>query len=263
VTIGRSSKANIQIDEESISRIHARVFLEGDDVCVHDMGSTNGTYVNDEAVEERALRDGDLLKIGRSVFKFLRGGNIENAYHEEIYRLTTTDGLTQVYNKRYFLETLEREFARSSRYKRDLALVLFDVDHFKRVNDSHGHLAGDAVLKGLAQLVQRHVRKQDVLARYGGEEFALLLPESNVAQSTATAEKIRTLVERHAFEAESKGIRVTLSLGVAGLRPDVERPDLLVREADEELYRAKRSGRNRTCVRAEGAGGGGGAGAGP
>ena len=100
------------------------------------------------------LRDGDLIKIGRTIFKFLTGGNIENAYHEEIYRLTTVDGLTQIFNKRYFLDTLEREIARAHRYRRPLSLVMFDIDHFKKVNDSFGHLAGDYVLKHLAQTVR-------------------------------------------------------------------------------------------------------------
>ena len=120
-------------------------------MLLRDLGSTNGTYVNDELVDEYVLRDGDLIKIGRTIFKFLAGGNIENAYHEEIYRLTTIDGLTQIFNKRYFVETLEREIGRAQRYRRALSLVMFDIDHFKKINDSYGHLAGDYVLKQLAR----------------------------------------------------------------------------------------------------------------
>src|SRR6266568_9084814 len=140
VIIGRSSKSDVQIDQESVSRNHAKIINTGKSIILRDLGSTNGTYVNDQLIDEYVLRDGDFIKIGRTIFKFLSGGNIENAYHEEIYLLTTVDGLTQIYNKRYFLETLEREISRAHRYHRDLALILFDIDFFKNVNDTHGHL---------------------------------------------------------------------------------------------------------------------------
>ena len=154
LVIGRSSKCDIQIDQESISRNHSKIVNTSKSILIRDLGSTNGTYVNDEPVDEYVLRDGDLIKIGRTIFKFLSGGNIENAYHEEIYRLTTVDGLTQIFNKRYFLDMIEREVARAHRYRRALSLVMFDIDHFKKINDSYGHLAGDYVLKHLAQTVK-------------------------------------------------------------------------------------------------------------
>src|SRR5437764_1033218 len=137
--IGRSSKADIQIDQESISRNHAKVTATQQHVTIKDMGSTNGTYVNDEQIGgEYQLRNGDLVKIGRTIFKFIAGGNIEAAYHDEIYRLTTVDGLTQVYNRRYFEETLEREIARCIRYGRELSLLILDADKFKDINDKRG-----------------------------------------------------------------------------------------------------------------------------
>src|ERR1044071_1390079 len=177
VVVGRSSKCDIQIDQETISRNHSKIVNTGKSILVRDLGSTNGTYVNDEPVEEYVLRDGDLIKIGRTIFKFLTGGNIENAYHEEIYRLTTVDGLTQISNKRHFMESLEREIARAHRYQRAMSLAMFDIDHFKRINDTYGHLAGDYVLKQLASAVQQHIRTEDLFARYGGEEFSIVLPE--------------------------------------------------------------------------------------
>ncbi len=195
--MGRSSKCDIQIDQESISRNHSKIVNTGKSILIRDLGSTNGTYVNDEPVDEYVLRDGDLIKIGRTIFKFLTGGNIENAYHEEIYRLTTIDGLTQIFNKRYFLETLEREVARAHRYRRALSLVMFDIDHFKKINDSYGHLAGDYVLKQLAQTVRSKIRREDCFARYGGEEFAIVLPEIDAAGAQPFAEKIRQIVEKH------------------------------------------------------------------
>lgn len=247
LVIGRSSKCDIQIDQESISRNHSKIINTGKAVLIRDLGSTNGTYVNDDLVDERVLRDGDLIKIGRTIFKFLSGGNIENAYHEEIYRLTTTDGLTQIYNRRYFLETLDREIARSHRYQRPVSLVMFDIDHFKLVNDTHGHLAGDYVLKHLAQTVRQRIRREDIFARYGGEEFAIILPEIDNFHSRQFAEKVRHIVEIEEFTFEGTHIPITISMGVA--TADAEAPDStsLIRRADEFLYEAKATGRNRVC----------------
>ena len=213
--IGRSSKCDIQIDQESISRNHSKIVNTGKSILVRDLGSTNGTYVNDEPVDEYVMRDGDLIKIGRTIFKFLTGGNIENAYHEEIYRLTTVDGLTQIFNKRYFLDTLEREVARAHRYRRPLSLVMFDIDHFKKVNDGYGHLAGDYVLKHLAQTVRAKIRREDCFARYGGEEFAIVLPEIDGGSCLPFAEKIRQIVEKTDFKFENVRIPVTISMGIA------------------------------------------------
>ncbi len=246
--IGRSSKADIQIDQEAISRNHAKVRSDGKRVTIADLGSTNGTYVNDEPVSgEFQLRNGDLLKIGRTIFKYIAGGNIEAAYHDEIYRLTTMDGLTQVFNRRYFEETLERELARCNRYGRALSLVMLDIDHFKQVNDSYGHLAGDHVLKSVASSIKTRIRREDVLARYGGEEFSILLPEVDLKGAVTLAEKTRKLIEKTKFEFDAQQIDVTVSCGVAALGEQLmEAPDL-VRLADQKLYEAKEGGRNKTC----------------
>ncbi len=243
--IGRSSKADIQIDQESVSRSHARITHGEGRFRISDLGSTNGTFVNDTAVSEKVLKDGDLIKIGRTIFKYLAGSNIENAYHEEIYRLTTVDGLTQIYNKRYFMEALDRELSRCRRYARALSLVMFDIDHFKQVNDTFGHLAGDYVLKALAEIIKGRIRREDVLARYGGEEFAVVLPEIDLAGASTLAEKIRKLVEAHAFVFEEAPIPLTVSLGVAALDETVASSDDFIKAADERLYRAKEAGRNR------------------
>ena len=243
--LGRSSKADIQIDQESVSRNHCKIINTGSSIMLRDLGSTNGTYVNDELVDEYVLRDGDFIKVGRSIFKFLSGNNIESAYHEEIYRLTTIDGLTQVYNKRYFLETLEREIGRAQRYRRDLSLILFDLDHFKSINDSYGHLAGDHVLKQLASALKGRIRREDMLSRYGGEEFAIILPEIDADNARQFGEKIRRLVEQANFRFEDTRIPVTISVGIATIGPDLQAPEDFVRLADEKLYEAKTTGRNR------------------
>ncbi len=248
LVIGRSSKADIQVDQESVSRHHVKVVAEGGAVTVEDLGSTNGTIVNDEPIEGRVqLRNGDLIKVGRTIFKFIAGGNIETAYHDEIYRLTTVDGLTQVFNRRYFEEALEREISRCNRYGRVLTLVLLDIDHFKGINDAHGHLAGDHVLKQLASAVKGKIRREDTFARYGGEEFALLLPEVEGEGALQMAEKVRRLIEAQTFRFDNADIPVTVSLGLATLQPEQEGA-ALIRAADTRLYAAKGAGRNRVVA---------------
>jgi diguanylate cyclase (GGDEF)-like protein len=244
--IGRSSSADIQIDQDAVSRNHAKVINAGDQILIEDLGSTNGTLINDDTVTGRVpLRNGDLLKIGRTILKFIAGGNIEGAYHEEIYRLTTIDGLTQAFNRRYFEEALDREISRAKRYTRELSLILIDIDHFKKVNDTHGHLAGDAVLKQLAALIKDKTRKEDIFARYGGEEFAMLIPEVSHANALATAEKTRRLVEGHRFEFEGQYLPLTISAGVASISNEDADGAEMLRRADAKLYEAKSAGRNR------------------
>jgi two-component system cell cycle response regulator len=245
-TIGRDVGSDIQVDLDNVSRRHARLARRDGKVFVSDLGSTNGTFVNDGEVElEVELRSGDLVKIGGSIFKFLYGGDVESLFHEEIYRITIVDGLTQCFNKRYFLEFLEREMARGLRYGRPLSLMMFDIDHFKKVNDGFGHLAGDHVLRELAALIRSNVRKEECLARYGGEEFVLVTPESGPERARKFAEKIRRLAEREVFVFDSKEICVTLSIGVADMIAAYADPASFIRAADERLYEAKRGGRNR------------------
>jgi two-component system cell cycle response regulator len=252
LNVGRSSGCEIQLDEESVSRKHASflVHLDGR-VVARDHGSTNGTYVNDRAIKgDFDLRDGDLVKIGRTIFKYLTSMNIEAQYHEEIYRLTTTDGLTGVYNKRYFLESLEREMGRCYRYQRPLCLVMIDIDHFKKINDEHGHLAGDTILKQVAVIIAAHVRREDIFARYGGEEFGLILPEVEGEGALVLAEKLRGLIEQAALQWDGKVIPVTISLGVSALPPENATPEEFIQAADECLYAAKHAGRNRAILAA-------------
>ncbi len=244
-TIGRGAENDIVLDMDNVSRRHARVVSRPDGFFVEDLGSTNGTFVNDLEVKQECLRNGDFIKVGGAILKFLQGGNIEALFHEEIYRMTIVDGLTQIHNKRYFLEFLDREMARCARYGRPLSLILFDIDHFKRINDGHGHLAGDHVLKRLAELVSRHIRKEEAFARYGGEEFAILMPETSQDRACIFAEKIRRMVESSLFEFEANRIPVTCSLGVAEMGPAHRSLSAFVGAADVRLYAAKNGGRNR------------------
>jgi diguanylate cyclase (GGDEF)-like protein len=243
--IGRSSRSDLAIDQESISRHHARITFDGACHFIEDLGSTNGTFVNDHNQKHAALKDGDQVKLGRSILKYMSGDNIEANYHEEIYRLMTMDALTQTHNRRYFNEALEREYQRSQRYRRALSLVLFDIDHFKQVNDTHGHVAGDSVLRQLSLVVKPRLRSQDVLARVGGEEFAALLPEIEAAGARVAAEKVRRIVEAARFVVDAKAFSCTISVGVASFVPEMTSPGMLYEAADKNLYEAKRNGRNR------------------
>ena len=249
VECGRSPNVAIPIDDDAASRRHARIRRMGDTFVVTDLGSTNGTYVNDVIVHERPLVDGDQIKIGRTIFKFIQGSDIELLYHEQIYKVTTTDGLTQVNNRRSFDAALEREISRSKRYARVLSLILFDIDHFKRVNDALGHVAGDAVLRQVAGVVAANVRREDVVARTGGEEFAVLAPEVPIAGAAQMAEKLRLLIQSAPCQFEGTPIPVTASFGVAAFTGEVDMSAVeLYHAADERLYQAKSGGRNRVIA---------------
>jgi diguanylate cyclase (GGDEF)-like protein len=246
VVVGRGDDSAIQIQDHSVSRRHARIMPAADGYQVTDLQSTNGTFVNDKPVTKATLHDGDYLRVGNCIFRFLAGGNVENEYHEEIYRLTIIDGLTQTHNQRYLLEFLDRELARSARHQRPLALILFDIDWFKAINDDLGHLGGDFTLRELAACVKQTVRREDLFARYGGEEFALVLVETTLEGAVDVAERIRESVEKHPFRFEQKPFSLTVSLGVAFTPGDATLTAAgLLRLADEKLYQAKRAGRNR------------------
>jgi diguanylate cyclase (GGDEF)-like protein len=247
LVVGRGDNCDIRINDSSVSRRHAMVQAGEGGWSVTDLGSTNGTFLNNAAVESASLRDGDYLRIGNCIYRFLTGGNVEAQYHEEIYRLTIIDGLTEIHNKRYLLEYLDRELARCERYGRPLSLVLFDIDRFKRINDDLGHLAGDAVLRQMSFCVREKVRKEELFARYGGEEFAAVLPETPCEDATLFAERIREAVADHRFGYDGEVIPVTVSVGVATTAAEVPRPAELISWADRALYRAKHDGRN--CVR--------------
>jgi diguanylate cyclase (GGDEF)-like protein len=245
LVIGRERTCEICLDDNAVSRRHAEIRPATGGHFLIDLRSTNGTYINDRPATTYRLSDGDYIRIGARIFRYLAGDNVEMLYHEEIYRLTIVDALTGAHNKRYFLEFLDRELARTTRHRRPLALVMFDIDHFKAINDRLGHLGGDYTLRELAMCVQPLIRKEEVLARYGGEEFALVLPETGCEAAAHRAETIRQAVARHPFNYAGAPFALTISLGVA--IADGETPTTfveLIRRADEKLYEAKHAGRN-------------------
>ncbi len=255
VRAGRGSDNTIVLEGDSVSRRHARFEKRNNRWWVLDLRSTNGTYVNEDQVEvpeeapfgDRVLGSGDRIKIGPAILKFLSGADAEAKYHEEIYRMTIVDGLTQAHNKRYLFEVLERECVRARRHARPLSLVMFDIDHFKKVNDQFGHLAGDYALRELSKVCQERIRKEETFARYGGEEFTVVLPETPLEGAVSLAEDLRARIASHEFVFQNEPIPITISLGAAQLA-DADKTALeLVQRADEQLYAAKRSGRNRVC----------------
>ncbi len=246
--IGRGTENHIVLEGDSVSRRHVHFEQRGAIWYAVDDNSTNGTYVNDDQItREIALANGDRIKVGPTIFKYLSGADVEAQYHEEIYRMTIIDGLTQAHVKRYLLEALEKEIIRARRHTRELSFLMFDVDHFKKINDFQGHLAGDFVLKELARIVQGRIRRDEVFARYGGEEFAIILPETNLEGARSLAEGLREKIEQSKFVFQNEVIQVTVSIGVAQLREEDRTSMDLIKWADERLLEAKRAGRNRVC----------------
>jgi two-component system, cell cycle response regulator len=246
LVIGRGTDADIRINDNSVSRRHARLQPGADGYYAIDLQSTNGTFVNDTPASMYKLKDGDYLRVGNCIYRFLAGGNVEAEYHEEIYRLTIIDALTQIYNQRYLMEFLEREVLRTSRHGRPLSILIFDIDRFKSINDEMGHLVGDYTLRELAACVRKMVRREDLFSRYGGEEFVVVLVETNHKQALEAAERIRALVEKHTFRFEQQSFNLTISVGVAECPTDGSATCIeLIKKADENLYEAKRNGRNR------------------
>jgi len=245
VSIGRSDQCTVCVNSDLVSRRHAVINRILGRYIVVDLKSTNGTFVNDQRVERAELKDGDLLRAGKTVLKYLEN-NIELEYMQHILSLAAVDSLTGLYNKRHFDEVFGKEVARAEQSQQPLSLIVLDIDHFKKINDNFGHPAGDAVLKHVAGVVKNQIRAGDVLCRVGGEEFALVLPQTPLALGTQAAELIRVAVDDTACDVEGTIIPATLSLGVAQLGPG-EVPEGLYRRADERLYAAKHGGRNRVC----------------
>jgi diguanylate cyclase (GGDEF)-like protein len=246
--IGRGVDCDICIQDQSVSRRHVRIQPSPTGYTAVDMQSTNGTFINDVAVPEQPLKDGDYLRVGNCIYRFLAGGNVEAEYHEEIYRLTIIDALTESPNKRYLFDFLDRELARSARHHRPLAVCLFDIDHFKTINDELGHLAGDFTLRELSARIRSLVRREELFARYGGEEFVLVLPETTLEGARHTGERVRAMVAERSFQFEERAFNITVSIGIAATNGEEPlTPNDLVRRADEKLYQAKHAGRNRVA----------------
>jgi diguanylate cyclase (GGDEF)-like protein len=246
VEIGRGSSCSLIIDSDSVSRRHARVEWTGSGHRVVDLGSTNGTFVNAMRVTTHELRDGDRIQFGKVLLKYVAGGNIEGSYHEELQRLMRYDPLTGVYNKRHFEEVLRVAIYATRTQIKPLGLIVFDLDHFKRINDTHGHIAGDGVLTELSSVVKANLHADAVFGRVGGEEFAVIWEGATAEQMRQLGENLRAATEAHQFRFEGNKLTVTISAGVAERAPGSEETaEQLYKRADEQLYAAKAAGRNR------------------
>ena len=247
-TIGRAPEATIPINDVRISRQHVQIQVVANKTMIRDLGSTNGSYVNGKKITEQELLDGDKVQLSSStIFKFAYQDNIENVFHKELYKMAVLDAVTGIYNKRFFLDRLKEELSHARRAKLPLSLLMIDVDHFKNINDTHGHLAGDFVLAHLAQTIKSMVRGEDVAARYGGEEFAVILRGSDGAGAFPLAERIRKTAMETPCDFEEKKISLTISIGIASLQDEnFATPEAIIAAADQALYQSKEKGRNRT-----------------
>jgi diguanylate cyclase (GGDEF)-like protein len=252
VVIGRGADANIRLNDDGVSRLHARIYLANDgQLCIEDLESANGTLLNEHRVRRAVLRDGDKIQVGSTtVLKFTYADELEESFQQKMHETAVRDGLTGAFNKGHFLQRLQTEAAYAKRHKVPLSLLMMDVDHFKKINDSFGHPAGDFVLASLGQIVQGTIRAEDLLARFGGEEFAVLCRGVSANRALVLAERIRSMVEGFRFEHHSRRLRVTVSIGVASWFDQPDSATQLVADADDALYKAKNSGRNRVVVRA-------------
>ena len=249
VTLGRSEGCTFRFDEASVSGTHARVVRVANVNMFVDAGSTNGSFINEQRVTEAAeLKDGDRVQLGSStVMRFSLVSEEEEEALRKMYDAALRDGLTGVFNRKHMEERLAAEIAYAIRHKTDLSVVLLDVDFFKKVNDTHGHLAGDAVLKNAAEILHRCMRSEDVLARYGGEEFVVIARGIAIGPAFVFADRIRQAISGSVATYNNTPIRVTVSAGVASLACCEGRLDrtTLLQIVDARLYRAKLGGRNR------------------
>ena len=245
--IGRGPQSIIHLDDDGVSREHAQVIRSKDLWVLVDMNSTNGTYHDGESIQVRTLRDGDKIQLGTgTILRFQFQDVVDERYQRSMYESKTRDPLTGIFNRGYFMEAIEREIAFAGRHGQTLALVLFDIDHFKHVNDTYGHSVGDLTLKRLCLAALDIIRKEDIFARYGGEEFALLLRNTSSEMAFILAERMRRCVERLEIIHDGYRIPITISLGIACTSENFNEVQPLIRVADERLYRAKDGGRNRT-----------------
>ena len=260
VTIGRALEADIRLNDSRVSRLHAKITTEARSESnenlfrVTDLGSTNGTHVNGRPVSESILNNGDKVAIGDHLFRFEMLDEIDREFQQQIHRLIAHDALTGLLSSKSFFIELRREAERAELGTLPFCVLMMDIDHFKRTNDTYGHLAGSRTLQDLGVIIKAALRSGDVASRFGGEEFAAFLLDADYAQAMVAAERVRRAVEQHSFSALPQGaeqpenFNVTISIGVACYPDDGKDPIQLIEMADSALYRAKRNGRNQICA---------------
>ncbi|MDT5123274.1 MAG: hypothetical protein QOC96_2756 [Acidobacteriota bacterium] len=262
VILGRALEADVRVNDARASRLHARITTERDphtnftSYRITDLGSTNGTILNGQLITDAFLQDGDKIIIGEHLLRFDMLDEIDREFQRQIHRLLVHDELTGLLTSKSFFSELRREAARAEAESRPFCVLMMDIDHFKSVNDTHGHLVGNQTLEEIGAVITQALRAGDVAARFGGEEFAAFLLDAQYAQAIIAAERVRAGVDEHLFRAtrrgstelEEKMLHITISIGVASYPDDAQDPIQLIELADTALYRAKREGRNRVCA---------------
>jgi two-component system, cell cycle response regulator len=250
IVVGRGDRVDVRLVDDGISREHIRLSKTGESIELEDLGSTNGTYCNGRRVQRQLLAEGDKILLGSTtILKFSYQDKLDDMFQRQMSESALRDGLTRAYNKRYFIDRIDTELQYAVRHGAPLALIFLDIDHFKKINDAHGHPAGDHVLTQLASLAMSMLGDDSMLARYGGEEFAILSRGTDLQEAAELSERLRAAVAAHGFAFGGQSIPVTVSVGVARA-PDstIASTSDLVARADEAMYAAKRGGRNRVVV---------------
>jgi diguanylate cyclase (GGDEF)-like protein len=247
--VGRSKESTIVVLDDAISRQHFKLIVMGNQVILEDLSSTNGTFVNGVRVAKQLLQDKDTIQISsQTVMAFAYVTDLEAQKQTQIYKMANYDPVTQARTKYYFLDQFGQEFSHARRKGTPLSLIIFDIDFFKKVNDTYGHPAGDFILKKISEVTTHVIRTEDLFARYGGEEFVILMRETQEGDAIRLAERLRQLIVRGGFEFEGNKIKVSVSCGVACLKDgNFENMDEMIKAADQYLYFAKQNGRNRVA----------------
>lgn len=247
-TLGRGVTADVRLVDDGVSRLHCRIMREGEKLYVEDLDSRNGTYCNGKLVRQRPLQDGDKIQVGRTtILKFTYHDQLEESFQRQMFDSALRDPLTQAYNKRYFFDRLDSELRFALRHKSPLSLLLFDLDHFKRINDTYGHQAGDKALVAFSTHVKETIRNEDVFARYGGEEFVIISRGIPRDDARLFAERLRKEINELVIEHDDATFTFTSSIGIATIPENsVASADAMVEAADKALYKAKQNGRD--CI---------------
>ena len=245
--IGRYSDSHIWLRDDGVSRRHARIFPEGSGFVIQDLGSANGTFVEGRLIKQHRLTDGELIQLGpHAAFRYSITDEDQEALLRRLYATSVTDSLTGAHNREHFDTQLEIELSYRRRHDTHLSIVLFDLDHFKQINDTYGHPGGDEVLKAVANTARNQLRTEDIFARYGGEEFAIILRGIDVHGARAMSDRLRQSVADLRVPHEGREIPVTLSGGCAAASElETVSHTALLGLADRRLYAAKKAGRNR------------------
>ncbi len=248
--IGREKANDIALSDGMVSKAHCEIaVIRGprgvEQISLLDLDSTNGTYVNGEAVVQTTLKAGDKIQVGATILQLSYSDEIEREYHAKLFEFAARDALTGLYNKRFIFNELENYCRIARRSERAFSIIMVDIDDFKQINDRHGHLAGDEYLKQVSELFVRSLREQDIAGRVGGEEFLLILPETAIDGALQLAVRIRLGVEEFIMPYQNQSIHTTISAGVCQYEKGVKDVKELLDLADQGLYEAKKAEKNR------------------